>query len=96
MEDLKKRIEHLIEMEHRSLSMDAITPLYISRMLNAPLAEAEQAMQEIKSRPCNGQNPPFFGWNGGFFGKNWDCGEKNGVMCWWIGDLGIFLWKIIN
>ena len=54
MEDLKKRIEHLIEMEHRSLSMDAITPLYISRMLNAPLSEVEQAMQEIKAHHRNG------------------------------------------
>ena len=54
MEDLKKRIEYLIEMEHRSLSMDAITPLYISRMLNAPLAEVEQAMQEIKAHHHNG------------------------------------------
>lgn len=54
MEDLKKRIEHLIDMEHRSLSMDAITPLYIFRMLNAPLAEVEQAMKEIKAHHRNG------------------------------------------
>ena len=48
MEDLKMRIEHLIEMEQRSLSMETLTPLYISRMLKAPLAEVEQALKEIK------------------------------------------------
>ena len=47
--DLKKNIEYLIGMERQSGSMDAISPLYISRMLNAPLAEVEQAMQEINA-----------------------------------------------
>lgn len=46
--DLKKNIEYLIGMERLSGSMDTISPLYISRMLNAPLAEVEQALKEIK------------------------------------------------
>ena len=44
---LKKSIESLIEMERRSGSMDVITPLYISRMLNVPLDEVEEAMKEM-------------------------------------------------
>ena len=35
--DLKKNIEYLIGMERQSGSMDVITPLYVSRMLNVPL-----------------------------------------------------------
>ena len=46
--DLKRNIEYLIGMERLSGSMDTISPLYISRMLNAPLAEVEQALKEIK------------------------------------------------
>ena len=46
--DLKKNIEYLIGMERHSGSMETLTPLYISRMLNAPLAEVEQALKEIK------------------------------------------------
>ena len=46
--DLKKNIEYLIGMERQSGSMETLTPLYISRMLNAPLAEVEQALKEIK------------------------------------------------
>ena len=47
--DLKKNIEYLIGMERHSGSMGTLTPLYISRMLNAPLAEVEQAMKEINA-----------------------------------------------
>ena len=45
--DLKKNIEYLIGMERQSGSMETLTPLYISRMLNAPLSEVEQALKEI-------------------------------------------------
>ena len=45
--DLKKNIEYLIGMEHQSGSMDVITPLYVSRMLNVPLEEVEKVMKEI-------------------------------------------------
>lgn len=47
MEELKKRISDLIEMEHRSGSMDAISPLNVSRMLNVPLDEVEKCMKEM-------------------------------------------------
>ena len=43
--DLKKNIEYLIGMERQSGSMDVITPLYVSRMLNVPLEEVEKAMK---------------------------------------------------
>ena len=86
MEDLKKRIEHLIEMEHRSLSMDAIIPLYISRMLNAPLAEVEQAMQEIKSRPSQWSKSTVFWLKRWIFWEKLGMWRKKLVMCWWIGD----------
>ena len=46
--DLKRNIEYLIGMERLSGSMDTISPLYISRMLNVPLAEVEQVLKEIK------------------------------------------------
>ena len=45
--DLKKNIEYLIGMERQSGSMDVITPLYVSRMLNVPLEEVENVMKEI-------------------------------------------------
>ena len=45
--DLKKNIEYLIGMERHSGSMDVITPLYVSRMLNVPLEEVEKVMKEI-------------------------------------------------
>ena len=45
--DLKKNIEYLIGMERQSGSMDAISPLYVSRMLNVPLAEVEKCMREM-------------------------------------------------
>ena len=45
--DLKKNIEYLIGMEHQSGSMDVITPLYVSRMLNVPLEEVEKVMKEM-------------------------------------------------
>lgn len=45
--DLKKNIEYLIGMERQSGSMDAITPLYISRMLNVPLEDVEKCMKEM-------------------------------------------------
>lgn len=47
MEELKKHIQDLIEMEHRSGSMEVITPIYVARMLNAPQEEVESAMKEL-------------------------------------------------
>ncbi len=46
MEELRKAVEDLIEMERRSGSMDVITPLYVSRMLNVPLEEVNEALRE--------------------------------------------------
>lgn len=46
--DLKKNIEYLIDMERQSGSMDVITPLYVSRMLNVPLEEVEKVIKELK------------------------------------------------
>lgn len=46
--DLKKNIEYLIGMERQSGSMDVITPLYVSRMLNVPLKEVEKVMREAQ------------------------------------------------
>ena len=45
--DLKKNIEYIIGMERQSVSMDVITPLYVSRMLNIPLEDVEKAMKEL-------------------------------------------------
>ena len=45
LDDLKKNIEYLIGMERQSGSMDVITPLYVSRMLNVPLKEVEDVMK---------------------------------------------------
>lgn len=45
--DLKKNIEYLIGMERQSGSMEACSPLYVSRMLNVPLEEVEEAMKEM-------------------------------------------------
>lgn len=45
--DLKKNVEYLIGMERQSGSMDAISPLYVSRMLNVPLEEIEKCMNEM-------------------------------------------------
>lgn len=45
--DLKKNIEYLIGMERQSGSMDAISPLYVSRMLNVPLEGVEKCMKEM-------------------------------------------------
>lgn len=45
--DLKKNIEYLFGMERQSGSMDAISPLYISRMLNVPFEDVEKCMKEI-------------------------------------------------
>ena len=47
-EELKKTVEDLIEMERRSGSMDLITPIYVSRMLNVPLEEVERVMREAQ------------------------------------------------
>ena len=44
---LKKNIEYLIGMERQSGSMDVITPLYVSRMLNVPLEEVERVMKDM-------------------------------------------------
>lgn len=46
--DLKKNIEYLIGMERQSGSMDVISPLYVSRMLNVPMEEVESAMREME------------------------------------------------
>ena len=46
--DLKKNIEYLIGMERQSGSMDVITPLYVSRMLNVPLEKVEKTMKEME------------------------------------------------
>ena len=46
--DLKKNIEYLIDMERHSSSMEVITPLYVSRMLNEPLDKVEKAMKEME------------------------------------------------
>lgn len=35
-------------MERRSGSMDLITPLYVSRMLNVPLEEVERVMKDME------------------------------------------------
>lgn len=45
--DLEKNIEYLIGMERQSGLMDAISPLYISRMLNVPLGDVEKIMKEL-------------------------------------------------
>ena len=45
--DLRKNIEYLIGMERQSGSMDVITPLYVSRMLNVPLEEVEEVMKGL-------------------------------------------------
>ena len=44
---LKKNIEYLIGMERHSGSMEVITPVYVSRMLNVPLADVEEAMKDM-------------------------------------------------
>lgn len=46
--DLKKNIEYLIGMERQSGSMDAISPLYVSRLLNVPLEDVEKCMKEVE------------------------------------------------
>ena len=46
MEELRKAVEDLIEMERRSGSMDVITPLYVARMLNVPLEKVNEALRE--------------------------------------------------
>ena len=45
--DLKKNIEYLIGMESQSGSMDPVSPLYVSRMLNVPLEDVEKCMKEM-------------------------------------------------
>ena len=44
--DLKEKIEQFVVMERKSGSMDVITPLYVSRMLNVPIEEVERVMKE--------------------------------------------------
>lgn len=46
--ELKKNIEYLIGMERQSGSMDMISPLYVSRMLNVPLEDVEKCMKEME------------------------------------------------
>ncbi len=45
--DLKKNIEYLIGMERQSGSMEVISPLYVSRMLNVPLEDVEKVMGKM-------------------------------------------------
>lgn len=45
--DLRKNIEYLIGMERQSGSMEVISPLYVSRMLNVPFEEIEKCMNEM-------------------------------------------------
>lgn len=45
--DLKSQITYLIGMERQSGSMDVISPLYVSRMLNVPLEEVEKCMASM-------------------------------------------------
>lgn len=45
--DLKKNIEYLIGMERQSGSMEVISAEYIARMLNVPLEEVEECLQNI-------------------------------------------------
>lgn len=45
--DLRKSIEYLIGVERQTSSMDAISPLYVSRMLNVPLEEVENVMKNM-------------------------------------------------
>lgn len=45
--DLRTKIQNLIELERHSGSMEVITPLYVSRMLNVPLDEVESVMKEM-------------------------------------------------
>ena len=47
LDELKKDIECLIDMERRSGSMNVITPLYVSRMLNVPLYDVERVMKDM-------------------------------------------------
>lgn len=47
MEELKKQIETLIDMDKRSGAMEVFTPLYVSRMLNISIEDVERAMQEM-------------------------------------------------
>lgn len=42
-DNLAQRIAELVEMERRSGSMEVITPLYVSRMLNVPIEDVEAA-----------------------------------------------------
>ena len=46
-DSLAERIKSLIKMERHSGSMEVITPLYVSRMLNVPLDEVEEAMKDM-------------------------------------------------
>lgn len=47
MKTLKEQITYLIGMERQSGSMDYLSPLYISRMLNVPLEDVELCMKEL-------------------------------------------------
>lgn len=49
MEMLKKDITYLIGKERAEGNLEPITPLYVSRVLNVPLEEVEEAMKEINS-----------------------------------------------
>lgn len=46
--DLKEQITYLIGMERHSGSMEVITPLYVSRMLNVSLEDVEKCMKEME------------------------------------------------
>lgn len=47
LSDLKKNIEYLIGMERQSWSMEVVSPLYVSRLLNVPLEDVERVMGDM-------------------------------------------------
>lgn len=47
MDQLKKNITYIIGSERAEGNIDAISPLYVSRMLNVPLEEVEKCMKEM-------------------------------------------------
>lgn len=47
-EELKRRVADFIEMEHRSCSMDLITPEYVARSLQINYEDAVEALEFLK------------------------------------------------
>lgn len=46
-EELKQRVTDFVEMEHRSCSMDLITPEYIARSLQINREDAAEALESL-------------------------------------------------